>query len=203
MHHIGEGAPDRLDARRSFRQRAVDDAVAGQDSAKEHFGDDLDNAGAANSGDADPGDRFGKARLVRPKIAADHLESRLQSLPIDAHALDRAGRSALAAGNLRALEGRAGRRGTGEQPILVAKDKFGVGADIDEKGQFVAQIGPFGKHDAGGVRADMPGDARQAIDEGAGRDGEAQLRARASNAASSASANGAPPSSVGSRPRNK
>ena len=65
------------------------------------------------------GDAFGEARLVRPEIAADHLEARLQRLAVDAHALDGAGRGALAAGDLRALEGRAGRRGAGEQPFAL------------------------------------------------------------------------------------
>ena len=120
-----------------------------------------------------------KARLIRPEIAADHFEARLQRLAIDAHALDGAGRGALAAGDLRAFEGRAGRRGAGEQAIPIAKHQFGIGADIDEQGQFVAQIGPFGEHDAGGVGADMAGDAGQAIDESAGRDIEAEFaRAR-------------------------
>ena len=123
-----------------------------------------------NSGDADLGDRFGKARLVRPQLAADHLEARLQRPAIDAHALDGAGRGALAAGDLRALEGRAGRRGAGDEAAPVAEHQLGVGADIDEQRQFVAQIRPFGEHHAGRIGADMAGDAGQAIDEGAGRD---------------------------------
>ena len=80
----------------------------------------------------------GEARLVRPEVAADHLEARLERLAIDAHALDRAGRGALAAGNLRALERRAGRRRAGEQPLAIAEHDLGVGADVDEQRQLVA-----------------------------------------------------------------
>ena len=94
---------------------------------------------------------------------------------VDAHALDRAGRRALAAGNLRALEGRAGRRRAGEQALAVAEHDFGVGADIDDEPQLVAEIGRLGEHDAGRVGADMAGDAGQRIDEGAGRDVEAEI----------------------------
>ena len=117
----------------------------------------------------------GKARLVRPEIAADHFEARLQRFAIDAHALDGAGRGALAAGNLRALESRAGRRGAGDEAILIAEYEFGIGADIDQQSEFIAQIRPFGEHDGGGVGADMAGNAGQAIDESAGRDIEAEF----------------------------
>ena len=56
---------------------------------------------------------------------------------IDAHALDGAGRGALAAGDLRALEGRAGRARAGEQPLAVAEHDLGVGADVDEQRDLV------------------------------------------------------------------
>ena len=58
---------------------------------------------------------------------------------VDAHALDRARRGALAAGNLRAFEGRAGRRGAGEQTVAIAEHDFGIGADIDQQREFVTR----------------------------------------------------------------
>ena len=123
--------------------------------------------------------RLGEARIVRPEIAADHLEARLQRRAVDAHALDRARRGALAAGDLRALEGGAGRRGAGEQALAIAEHDLRVGADVDEQRQLVAKVGRLGEHDAGRVGADMAGDAGQRIDEGAGRDVEAEVsRAR-------------------------
>ena len=98
---------------------------------------------------------------------------------VDAHALDRARRGALAAGDLRALERRAGRRRAGEQPLAIAEHDLGVGADVDQKGQFVLEVRAFGEHDPGRVGADMAGDAGQRVDKRARRDVEAKLaRAR-------------------------
>ena len=123
--------------------------------------------------------RLGEARLVGPQIAADHLELGLERHAVDAHALDRARRRALAAGDLRALERRTGRRRAGEQPLAIAEHDLGVGADVDQKGQFVLEVRALGEHDAGRVGADMAGDAGQRIDEGAGRNVEAKFaRAR-------------------------
>jgi hypothetical protein len=61
---------------------------------------------------------------------------------VDAHALDRARRGALAAGDLRALEGRAGRRRAGEQARPVAEHDLGVGADVDEQRASLAAVRP-------------------------------------------------------------
>ena len=123
--------------------------------------------------------RLCEARLVGPEIAADHFEARLKRRPVDPHPLDRARRGALAAGDLRALEGRAGRRGAGEQPLAIAEHDLGVGADVDEKRELVPEVRAFGEHDARRIGADMAGDAGQRIDEGAGRDVEAEFaRAR-------------------------
>ena len=107
------------------------------------------------------------------------LNLRLERHAVDAHALDCARRGALAAGDLRALERRAGRRRAGEQPLAIAEHDLGVGADIDEKGQFVLEVRALGEHDPGRIRADVAGDAGQRVDEGAGRDVEAEFaRAR-------------------------
>ena len=85
----------------------------------------------------------------------------------------------------------------------VAEQNLGVGADVGDQRQFVAQIGRLGERDAGRVGADVAGDAWQRIDMGAWRDREAAGRGCVSYPLSIVSANGATPSSVGSRPRNK
>src|SRR5690606_5290838 len=114
-----EGAPVRLDAGAARGQPAVDGAVAADDAGEVHLGDRLDDAGAADAANADAAHRLGKARLVRPELAADHLEARGQALPVDAHPLDGAGGGALAAADLRPLERRPGRRGGGQEPAAV------------------------------------------------------------------------------------
>ena len=143
--------------------------------AQEHLRDRLDDARAADAGDAEIRRRLREAGLVGPVIAADHLEARLEVQAVDAHAFDRARRRALAAGDLSALEGRAGRRGAGEQPLAGAEHDLGVGADVDEKGQLVLEVRTLRQHDPGGVRADMAGDAGQGVGEGPGRDFKAEL----------------------------
>ena len=142
----------------------------GNDPGQIELRDRLDDSGAADAGDAEARGRLGEAWRVRPEIAADHLETGLEGVPVDAHPLDRAGGGALAAGDLRALEGRPGRRRGGEQPLAIAEHDLGVGADIDDQPELVAKMRRLGQHDAGRVRADMAGDAGQRVDNGAGRD---------------------------------
>ena len=143
---------------------AVDHAVLADDAGQKHLADRLDDAGAADAGDADVGRRLGEFRLVGPLVAADHLHLRLERHRIDPDALDRARRGALAAGNLRALEGRAGRRGGRDQPILVAEHDLGVGADVDQQRDLLAAMRTFRERRAGGIRADMAGDAGEGVD---------------------------------------
>ena len=172
---IGEGPAARFDPRRSRGKGAVDHAVGGDDAGKEHFRDRLDDAGAADAGDAGRCNCGLEARLVRPEIAADHLVLRLERFPVDPQALDRARRGALARGDLRALEGRPGRRGTGDQPPAVAENDLGVGADVDEEGDLVLFVGRLGKHHAGAVGADMAGDQGKRVDPGPGRDMQTEV----------------------------
>ena len=127
--------------------------------------------------------RAGEARLVRPGVGADHLEARLERLRVDAHALDRAGRRALAAGDLRALERRAGRARRGEQALAVAEHDLGVGADVDEQRHLVAEVRRLGEHDARGVGADVAGDAGQHVRPRAAVHGDAELARRAADGA--------------------
>src|SRR5208283_1297077 len=106
VQNIGEGAADWLDARRVLGQRAVDHAVLSDDARQKQLRDRLDDSRAADAGDTQAHRRIGEARVAGPEVAADHLEARLQRFPVDPDPFDRAGSRALAAGNLRALEGR-------------------------------------------------------------------------------------------------
>jgi hypothetical protein len=140
-----------------------------------HLGDDLDDAGAADAGDADLLGGLVKARLVRPWLDADHAVARFQRFRIDADALDGAGGGALAAGDLRALEGRAGGRGGGDGAGRVAEHDLGIGADIDQQHHLVLAVRAFGECRCGRVGADMAGDAGQHIDPGAGVEWDVDL----------------------------
>ena len=87
---------------------------------------------------------------------------------IDPHPLDRARRGALAAADLRALERRPGRRRGGEQALAVAEHDLGIGADVDDQRHLVGEVRRLGQDHAGGVGADMAGDAGQHVDPGVG-----------------------------------
>ena len=141
-----------------------------------------------------------EAGLVRPQLGADDPEPRLEGRPVDPHALDRAGRRPLAAADLGALEGRAGRARGGEQPVAVAEDDLGVRADVDDEGRPGRPVRRLGQDDAGRVRADVAGDARQDVDAGAGVGLIPSSAAVVRTARSVASANGAEPSGIGSMP---
>ena len=94
---------------------------------------------------------------------------------IDAHALDRARRRALAAADLRAFERGPGGARAGEQPAAVAEHDLRIGADVDEQRHRVGQIRPLGEDDAGGIGADVPRDARQHVDARVAVNGEVDL----------------------------
>ena len=175
VEDVAEGPTVGDDPRRACRQAAVDDAVLGDDAGQEHLGDDLDDARAADAGDAGLGDAGREGRLVRPGVHADDPEARLERLAVDPDALDGARRGALAAGDLGALEGRTGRARGGEQAALVAEDDLGVRADVDDQRHPLGLVRLLGQDDAGGVRADVPGDARQDVDPRARVRAQAQL----------------------------
>ena len=95
---------------------------------------------------------------------------------VDPDALDGARRRALPAGDLGALEGRAGRARGGEQPALVAEDDLGVRADVDDERHPLGLVRLLGEDHAGRVGPDVTGDARQDVDAGAGVGAQAELR---------------------------
>ena len=105
---------------------------------------------------------LGEARLVRPEVAADDLVARLQRVA------DRCGcarsRPARRAGRRRSARPRRPGRSGEEQAssrVAVAQHDLGVGADIDQQRQLVLEVRRLRQHDAGGVGADMAGDAGQ------------------------------------------
>jgi hypothetical protein len=145
------------------------------DAGEVHLGQRLDNARAADAGDAGLLGRLGEARVVGPEFRADHPEARLQGLAVDAHPLDGAGGGALAAGDLRPLKGRPGRRGAGQQALLVAEHDLGVGADVDHQGHLVAQVWALRQDDACRIGAHVAGDAGQDVGPGVGMEVQLQL----------------------------
>ena len=126
-------------------------------------------------------------------------------VPVDPHPLDRARRRPLAAGDLRALEGRAGRRRAGQQPVAVAEHDLGIGADVDHQRHLVLQHAAPRRAARRRCRHRRGRRCRAARRPGRRRgpaSGRARCR-RARCALSVASANGAPPSSVGSMPSSR
>ena len=131
----------------------------------------------------------------------DHADARLERLRIDAHALDRTRGRTLAARDLRALERRPGRARGGEESVAVAEHDLGVRPDVDDEVHLVPEVRALGEDDAGRVGADVTRDAGQDVRTGArGAPGARGLAAGSRTASSIASANGAPPSGVGSIP---
>ncbi len=141
------------------------------DPGHKQLGHRLDDPRAADAGRAD---LLGR-QLVRPGFFADHLKARLAGGAVDPHALDRAGRGALAVRDLRALEGRAGRAAAALEPRAVAQHDLGVGAHVDQQHQLVALLGRLGQQHADVVGADMAGLQRHAVDVRAGVQLQPQL----------------------------
>src|SRR3546814_20380065 len=88
VQQVGEGAPVGHDPRAARRRGAVDGAVGRQDAGQVHLRQNFDDAGAADAGDALLTRLRGDTGLVRPQLAADHLEARLPGPRVYAHALD-------------------------------------------------------------------------------------------------------------------
>ena len=164
VEHIGESAVSGFDAITSRGEAAVDHTILVDDAGEVHLGDHLDDARPADARDTGRLRGLCKARVVRPEVAADDLEARLERHRIDAHALDGPGRRALAAADLRALKSRTGRARAREQACTVAEHDLGIGADIDQQRHRITEIRTLSEDHAGCVGADVARDARQNID---------------------------------------
>src|SRR5687767_8715693 len=91
--------------------------------------DGLDDPRATDARDL----RARKLGLVRPRVAPDHANARLERLGIDADALDRARSGALATRDLCTLECRPGRARGGEESVAVAENDLRVGPDVHDE----------------------------------------------------------------------
>src|SRR5438105_8136026 len=93
--------------------------------------------------------------------------------------LDRAFRSAHAAADAGALEGRSGRARAPNRPFRIADDDFAVSADIEKEEQVFAIAGNFRAEQArGDITANVTADARGNFDDGFGVNGEAAFRSQ-------------------------
>src|SRR6202030_1360297 len=108
MQQIGERSAVLDDSGRACGQAAVKDAVLVDDTRQVQLRHDFDDAGSADPRDAGGPRGVVEPRIVGPQIRADDFEARLESLAVDAHALDCSRRCTLAAANLRAFERSAG-----------------------------------------------------------------------------------------------
>ncbi len=106
-HHVRERTARLHHARAAMRIGAIEHAVLVDDACEIQFRDHLDDARTTNAGDAGGGNLVVEARLVRPLVAADHLEARFQRFRVDADALDGTRCRALPARNLCAFERRS------------------------------------------------------------------------------------------------
>jgi hypothetical protein len=110
VQQVSEGALAGLDPRTPGGRCRVERAVRQDDAGKVQAGNRFDDARAANARDALLAQLRGEARVVRPALAADDAETRLQ-VP------DRCARAGRGAGR-RDLRLRAGRAGGGARSRL-------------------------------------------------------------------------------------
>ena len=171
MEDVRPGPTVGDDARAPRGEAPVDRAVGRDHAGEMQLGDRLDDPGAADARDA----RLREAGLVRPRLAADHAYARLERLRVDPHALDRAGRGSLPAGDLRSLEGGPGRARGGEEPLAVPEHDLGVRADVDDQVHLVGEMRRLREDHPRGVGADVARDARQDVRTGTGVDGKPEL----------------------------
>ena len=143
------------------------------------LGDDLDDARAADPGDAGPGgvERVGEARLVRPGIDADDPEARLEGRRgrcgrARSRPARRAGRHVIWAPS---NAGPVGLDAASSRSPFAEHD-LGVRADVDDERHRLGLVRLLGEDHAGRVGADVAGDARQHVDPRArdGRGGRAR-----------------------------
>ena len=140
------------------------DQAGGVDEAGgAHLGDDLDDAGAADAGDAGVRREGG---VVGPGVRADDAEA---GLLVTGSISTRS----MAPGAARWPEeicapSKAGPVGEEQAStrLAVAEEDLGVGADVDHEHQLVGGLRALGEGDGGGVGADVAGDAGQDVDAG-------------------------------------
>jgi len=176
--YVSERAAVAADARRASGLLAIDSAIGADHACEIQLGDRLDDAGAADPGHAASRLLLFEIGIVRPQFAADDAEAGFKCLGADAHALDGARGGSLTGADLGTFEGRPGRTGGSQQPVTITEQYLGVGAHIDDEGDFVPVVRCFREKHAGGVCADVPRYAGQRVGVSTGRDGDADVASR-------------------------
>ncbi len=164
MEHEGPGPAVRDDSRAAFGKLPVDHAILANDACEIHLGDRFDDSRATYAGNTERLHRLCETRIIRPEIRADHAETDVERLAVDAHAFDGTSGSALAAADLGALEGRAGRARAGEQAVAIAEHDLRIRAHVDDERDFLEEMRLFGQHHCRSVRPDMARDAGKHVD---------------------------------------
>ena len=117
------------------------------------------------------------AQSVHQSRAADSLGAPRRRSPelklavvVDRHFLDGAIQRRHAASDRAAFERRARRTRCGQNPMPVADDQLGIGADIHDGNQALFMRQVHGQHAGGGIGAHVAADDRRAVDARLGMD---------------------------------
>ena len=125
----------------------VELALAVDDAALEHLGDDVDDAAAANA--------HGLVGVADQGVAG------LPGLRVDGHAVDGPVGGPHAAADVAALEGRAGGAGAAHQEFIVAEHQLAVGAQVDEQGHLLFIPQHRGERAGGDIATHVAADVRR------------------------------------------
>ena len=136
--------------------------LGGDDRRAVELGDDVDDAGAADTDG-----------LL--SVRADDAERGLHGIAVDLDGFDRAVGRAHAAGDVAALKGGTGRAGAGHHKVAVAEDQLAVGAEVDEERELILVPDEARERARGDIAADIRADVRGKQDLGVGVRGEAEV----------------------------
>ena len=143
----------------------ADQAGGVDDAGEPHLGDHLDDAGAADAGDA--------AAVVGGNAGSSDQRSQPMTRKRGSRVAGSISTRSIAPGAARWPEeicapSKAGPVGEEQASTLlaVAEQDLGVGADVDDQHQLVRLVRRLGERHGGGVGADVAGDAGQDVDAG-------------------------------------
>ncbi len=140
---------------------ATDHAVRVHQPCKPQFGNDLDDPGAADPGDAGVGYGVVETGFVGPGFAADHPEPGFSGCGVNPDPFDRSGCGPLAGADLGSFKCGAGGAGGCKDTTISGEDDLGVGADVNDQLYTRLVLWPRGQDHRCGVSTDMAGNARQ------------------------------------------
>jgi hypothetical protein len=180
---------------------AADEARGVEQARHAHLGHRLDDAGAADAGDAGVLRGLGEAGIGGPEVGADDLEARL--LRVGSISTRSMAPGAARWPALICAPSKAGPVGE-EQASTPSVSPSRISALVPTSTTSVRSVcapGRLGQRDGGGVGPHMARDAGQEVDARGGRDpGRPRSRASSVTLSAVASAKGAWPSSTGSMP---